>query len=74
MDVSLSAVTAIDIEPVIALARQVWQHTYPGIISQAQIDFMLEQRYNPPRLLQVTSTLPSEGKTMIVLASAASAA
>lgn len=29
---------------------------------------------DPPRLLQVTSTLPSEGKTMIVLASAASAA
>lgn len=52
MDVSISAVTATDIEPVIALARQVWQQTYPGIISQAQIDFMLEQRYNPPRLLQ----------------------
>ncbi len=57
MDVSISAVTATDIEPVIALARQVWQQTYPGIISQAQIDFMLEQRYNPPRLLQEL-TLP----------------
>jgi hypothetical protein len=47
-----------DVAPVTALARQVWQQTYPGIISQEQIDFMLEQRYNPQRLLEEL-TMPS---------------
>lgn len=30
--------------------RVVWQDAYPGIITQAQIDYMLEQRYNAGRL------------------------
>jgi len=34
-----------DIESVCALARAVWQATYPALISQAQIDFMLADRY-----------------------------
>ncbi|MEQ1591986.1 MAG: GNAT family N-acetyltransferase [Thiobacillaceae bacterium] len=34
-----------DIESVCALARIVWQATYPALISQAQIDFMLADRY-----------------------------
>lgn len=51
MDVLISPLTAADVEPVAALARQVWQHTYPGIISQQQIDFMLAQRYSPQLLL-----------------------
>ena len=50
MDIAIAALRADDIESVVALARLVWQHTYPGIISQQQIDFMLEQRYNPQRL------------------------
>jgi hypothetical protein len=33
-----------------ALAREIWQATYPGIITQEQIDFMLEQRYGHERL------------------------
>ena len=52
MSIQISPVTAADVEPVAALARKVWQSTYPGIITQAQIDFMLEQRYNPGRLLE----------------------
>lgn len=52
MDVLISAVTAADIEAVVALARRTWQRTYPGIISQEQIDFMLEERYHPQRLLE----------------------
>ncbi len=51
MDVLISPVTAADVGPVIALARLVWQQTYPGIISQEQIDYMLGQRYDPQRLL-----------------------
>jgi ribosomal protein S18 acetylase RimI-like enzyme len=34
------------------LARTVWQLAYRDIISQAQIDYMLGQRYSAPRLLE----------------------
>lgn len=37
---------AADIGPVAELARRIWQATYPGIITQGQIDYMLAQRYN----------------------------
>ena len=47
MDILISPVTAADVEAIAALARHVWQHTYPEIISQEQIDFMLDQRYRP---------------------------
>lgn len=50
MDVLITAVTPADVAPVTALARLVWQQTYPGIISGEQIDFMLEQRYGHERL------------------------
>ncbi len=50
MDILISPVTAADVEAVAALARRVWQHTYLGIISQQQIDYMLEQRYRAPRV------------------------
>ena len=45
MDIVISPLAAADVEAVAALARRVWQHTYLGIISQEQIDYMLEQRY-----------------------------
>jgi ribosomal protein S18 acetylase RimI-like enzyme len=35
-------------QALIQLAHTTWQATYPGIISQEQIDFMLERFYNPP--------------------------
>ena len=35
-----------DLDAVASLARDVWQATYPAIISQTQIDAMLEARYN----------------------------
>jgi len=37
-----------EIEAVTALARVVWQATYPALISQAQIDAMLADRYAAP--------------------------
>ena len=52
MSVQLLPVAATDLEKIAALARIVWQSTYPGIITQAQIDYMLEQRYNAPLLLE----------------------
>lgn len=42
---SLRPLTAADIDAVSALARTVWQATYPALISQAQIDAMLGDRY-----------------------------
>ena len=52
MSIQISPVTDVDVETITVLARVVWQNAYPGIITQAQIDFMLEQRYNVPRLLE----------------------
>jgi len=39
--------TQDDVDDVSALARIVWQVTYPALISQAQIDAMLADRYAP---------------------------
>lgn len=41
---------AEDIAPVCALARRVWQSTYSALISQAQIDAMLSDRYAPAHI------------------------
>jgi GNAT superfamily N-acetyltransferase len=41
------ALVEADIEPMRALARRVWYAHYPGIITEAQIEYMLEQRYRP---------------------------
>lgn len=38
------------VDAVAALARVVWQATYPGLISHAQIDAMLADRYAAPRI------------------------
>ena len=51
MIVQISAITTSEVQAVAALARLVWQDAYAAIITQAQIDYMLEQRYNAPRLL-----------------------
>jgi ribosomal protein S18 acetylase RimI-like enzyme len=42
--------TANEVDAVSALARVVWQATYPALISQAQIDAMLADRYAPARI------------------------
>ena len=49
------AIAEIDISPihpdeadvVVELASRIWRAHYPGIISAAQIEYMLEQRYRP---------------------------
>jgi len=48
--IDVSRLTASDIDAVCALARTVWQATYPALISQAQIDAMLADRYAPIRI------------------------
>ena len=39
-----------EVDAVSALARVVWQATYPALISQPQIDFMLADRYAAKRI------------------------
>jgi ribosomal protein S18 acetylase RimI-like enzyme len=43
---SIDALAAEDVERLIALAREIWYAHYPAIISTAQIEYMLEERYN----------------------------
>jgi GNAT superfamily N-acetyltransferase len=50
MSARVAPLTASDIDPVCRLARTIWQNTYPALISQAQIDFMLANRYAPAAL------------------------
>jgi ribosomal protein S18 acetylase RimI-like enzyme len=50
LNVEIRSVTPPDVPAIAALAREIWQATYPGIITQEQIDFMLEQRYGHERL------------------------
>ena len=50
MSVRIAPLAAADIDPVCRLARTIWQRTYPALISQAQIDAMLADRYAPAAL------------------------
>ena len=42
---AVRALGEADIEPMRRLARRIWYAHYPGIITSAQIEYMLEQRY-----------------------------
>lgn len=50
LNIEIRPVTPPDVPAISALAREIWQATYPGIITQEQIEFMLEQRYGYERL------------------------
>ncbi len=50
LNIQIRPVTPPDVPAISALAREIWQAAYPGIITQEQIDFMLEQRYGYERL------------------------
>jgi len=50
MDDSPRRLAQHEVEAVAALARTVWQATYPALISQAQIDAMLAARYAVERI------------------------
>jgi ribosomal protein S18 acetylase RimI-like enzyme len=49
-NINIKPVALPDLPAIAVLAREIWQATYPNIITQAQIDFMLEQRYGNERL------------------------
>jgi len=46
-EVRIAAVETADVEALMALAREIWRVHYPAIISTAQIEYMLAQRYDP---------------------------
>ncbi|MCK6413013.1 MAG: GNAT family N-acetyltransferase [Azonexus sp.] len=50
IDITIRPITPPEVPAIAALAREIWQASYPGIITQEQIDFMLEQRYGHERL------------------------
>lgn len=45
-DPIIRACRATDLPTLATLAKHIWQQHYPSIISQAQIDYMLQQRYS----------------------------
>jgi ribosomal protein S18 acetylase RimI-like enzyme len=44
--VTIRPMTAADIEAVAALAAEIWRAHYPALISSAQIEYMLDERYS----------------------------
>lgn len=50
MKIVIQPVRMADIDALATLAREIWQQAYAGIITQAQIDYMLALRYAPERL------------------------
>lgn len=47
---TVRAATTADIPSIIQMAQRIWRAHYPGIISDAQIDFMLSTMYAPERI------------------------
>lgn len=45
--VRIEPLTEDDLDPLATLAREIWYAHYPAIISTAQIEYMLDQRYRP---------------------------
>lgn len=52
----LRPVRPVDVDAIAALAREIWESAYADIITPAQIDYMLAQRYNAARLIEELQT------------------
>jgi ribosomal protein S18 acetylase RimI-like enzyme len=52
MNIEIRPVANHEVEEIAALARDIWQQHYTPMIGQAQVDYMLAQRYNKPRLIE----------------------
>ena len=48
--IQICSLEATEAETLSALAAEIWRAHYPGIISVAQIEYMLKQRYTPSLL------------------------
>jgi hypothetical protein len=47
-NVQVEPLASEDVERMAVLAREIWYDHYPKIITTAQIEYMLEQRYAAP--------------------------
>jgi GNAT superfamily N-acetyltransferase len=57
--VTIAAAGTRDIAAIQALAHEIWHRHYPGIISDAQIDYMLARGYNDEALGRYLTTIGS---------------
>ena len=48
--VRIATLEAADVERLVELAREIWHAHYPAIIGNAQIEYMLDQRYRAERV------------------------
>lgn len=62
-DLTIEPVGIEQLQAVSELAHHIWHLHYPGIISRAQIDYMLDQRYSPSHLAE---TLDRRGSRLLV--------
>jgi GNAT superfamily N-acetyltransferase len=53
MEIEISPLRLDEADALAALARGIWHAHYPAIISRAQIDYMLNQRYKPGLIKQL---------------------
>ncbi len=53
--VEIRSATTLDFPVIAALARRIWPAAYEGIISRAQIDYMLTMRYAPQPMLDAAA-------------------
>lgn len=53
MEIEISALRLDEADALATLARDIWHAHYPAIISRAQIDYMLDQRYKPGLVKQL---------------------
>ena len=61
---SVNKATTSDIPLIRQLTFAIWPQTYSAVISKAQIDYMLEQMYNPATLQK---QMEEEGYTFIIV-------
>ena len=61
---SIIKATALDIPLIRQLTFAIWPQTYSGVISKEQIDYMLEQMYNPATLQK---QMEVDGCTFIIV-------
>ncbi|MDR2188834.1 MAG: GNAT family N-acetyltransferase [Azonexus sp.] len=50
LNIDIRPAKSAEIPAIAALAREIWQAAYLDLLGQGQIDYMLEQRYNPRQL------------------------
>ena len=64
MTLVISPLAEDEVEAMCALAAKVWRQHYPPIIGEAQVEYMLAQRYDPARVREELSKRDSWWDTL----------